>query len=197
MLQLIPGQHIHFVGIGGVGLSAIARVLLEQGFHISGSDNNSNELTESLARDGAKIFRGHDAAYIGGAEIVIISSAVSSDHIEVLSAQAQGIPIYKRSDIIEAIMHGHTNIAIAGTHGKTTTTSMLIHILSEAGKEPSYIVGGVLRNTGRNAGVGTGRAFVIEADEYDNMFLGLRPDVGVITNIEYDHPDFFSNAPMI
>lgn len=191
MLQLIPGQRIHFIGIAGAGLSAIARVLLDQGFMITGSDLNQTDLTTSLEEDGAIIYRGHNASYVGDAELVVASSAIPSDHIEILTAESEGIPIYKRKDIMEAVMFGHFNIAIAGTHGKTTTTSMVTHILQEAGESPSFIVGGKMGNTGKNAGIGNGNAFVIEADEYDNMFHGLRPNLEVITNIEHDHPDFF------
>jgi UDP-N-acetylmuramate--alanine ligase len=191
MLQLIPGQQIHFIGIAGVGLSAIARVLLDQGFTITGSDMQTSEMTEALVTDGAIIYRGHDAAYVGEAELVIMSSAVGLDHIEVLTALSQRIPVYKREDIMETVMHGHYNIAVAGTHGKTTTTSMIVHLLQQAGKDPSFIVGGTMGNTGKNAGVGKGESFVIEADEYDNMFHGLRPNLEVITNVEHDHPDFF------
>lgn len=191
MLQLIPGQRIHFIGIAGVGLSAIARVLLDQGFTITGSDMNSTAMTNTLATDGAIIYRGHDAAYVGEAELVVMSSAVPLDHIEVLTALSQGIPVYKRKDIMETMMRGHYNIAVAGTHGKTTTTSMIVYLLQQAGKDPSFIVGGTMGNTDKNAGVGKGDSFVIEADEYDNMFHGLRPDLEVITNVEHDHPDFF------
>lgn len=191
MLQLIPGQRIHFIGIAGVGLSAIARVLLDQGFTITGSDMRTSEMTEALVTDGATIYRGHDAAYVGEAELVIMSSAVALDHIEVLTALSQRIPVYKREDIMETVMRGHYNIAVAGTHGKTTTTSMIVHLLQQAGKDPSFIVGGTMGNTGKNAGVGKGESFVIEADEYDNMFHGLRPNLEVITNVEHDHPDFF------
>lgn len=191
MLQLIPGQHIHFIGIAGVGLSAIARVLLDQGFTITGSDMRTTDMTESLGRDGATIYHGHNAAYVGDAELVVASSAIPSEHIEILTALSEGIPVCKRKDMIEAVMRGHYNIAIAGTHGKTTTTSMVVYLLLQAGKDPNYIVGGTMGNTGENAGIGMGNAFVIEADEYDNMFHGLRPNLEVITNIEHDHPDFF------
>lgn len=191
MLQLIPGQRIHFIGIAGVGLSAIARVLLDQGFTITGSDMRTSDMTNTLAADGAIIYHGHSAAYVGEAELVIRSSAIPSDHIEVLTALAQKIPVYKREDVMETVMRGHYNIAVAGTHGKTTTTSMIVYLLQQAGQDPSFIVGGTMGNTGRNAGVGQGKSFVIEADEYDNMFHGLRPNVEVITNVEHDHPDFF------
>lgn len=191
MNPLIPGQHIHLVGIGGSGLSAIARVLLHQGFYISGSDRMQNDQTRALAADGAVIYEGHDARHVEGAELVIISSAVPPDHVEVQAAQTRGIPVYKRSDIIADIMSGQEGIAVAGTHGKTTTTAMVTHILLETGQRPSYIIGGTLRSTGQNAGVGTGSAFVIEADEYDNMFHGLRPQTAILTSVEWDHPDFF------
>lgn len=191
MAKIHPSQRIHLVGIGGSGLSAIARVLLGQGYKVSGSDRTPNALTEALARDGATVYTGHDAAQVQGADALIITSAVKDDHVEVAAARAVGIPVYRRQDIIADLMEGKRVIAVAGTKGKTTTTSMIVHILRECGKDPSYIVGGVMGNTGTNAGVGRGDVFVIEADEYENMFLGLKPDIAVITNIEWDHPDFF------
>ena len=197
MLQLIPGQHVHFIGIGGAGLSAIARVLLERGFRISGSDLHTSETTAALAADGARIYRGHDVSFPDGADLVVASSAIPPGHVEALAATAQGIPVHKRKDIIEAVMRGHDSIAVAGTHGKTTTTSMIIHTLQQAGKDPSFIVGGKMGNTGKNAAVGSGASFVIEADEYDNMFHGLRPDLAVITNVEHDHPDFFKTMQQL
>lgn len=190
-LKLHKGQHIHLVGIGGAGLSAIARVLLEQDYRVSGSDRSTNELTEALARDGAVVHEGHAAAHINKADALIITSAVKADHVEVASAAAQGIPVYKRQDIMAELMAGRRIIAVAGTKGKTTTTAMIVHILRECGLDPGYIVGGVMGNTGTNAAAGTGPHFVVEADEYDHMFLGLKPDVAVLTNIEWDHPDFF------
>lgn len=190
-MKLKPGQHIHLVGIGGSGLSAIARILLGQGYRVSGSDRAANELTDALARDGTTIYKGHDPQQVEGADALIITSAVKDDHPEIVAARACGIPVYKRQDIMADLMVGKIVIAVAGTKGKTTTTSMIVHILRECGLDPSYIVGGIMGNTGTNAGVGKGDAFVVEADEYDNMFLGLRPDVIVLTNIEYDHPDFF------
>lgn len=189
-MQFIQGQHVHFVGIGGAGLSAIARILLERGFRVSGSDQYPNPLTDALARDGATVYKGHDAAHVQGADMVIISSAIKGNP-EIEAARAAGIPVYKRQDIMAALMHGMYVIAVAGTHGKTTTTALITHLLREVGADPSYIVGGVMANTRTNAGVGKGDVFVIEADEYDNMFLGLRPNVIVLTSLEYDHPDFF------
>jgi len=188
------GQHIHLVGIGGSGMSAIARVLLEQGYTVSGSDRGNNELTEALARDGATVYTGHDAAYIAGADMLIITSAVKEEHVEVAAARAAGIPAYKRQDVMAALMEDKYVIAVAGTKGKTTTASMIVHILRECYMYPSYIVGGITGNTGTNARVDPiGKTFVVEADEYDNMFLGLRPNFAVITNVEYDHPDFFKS----
>lgn len=192
LMEFVPGQHIHFVGIGGVGLSAIARVLLERGCKISGSDRNLNTLTDALAQAGATIYPGHDAAHIAGADAVIVSSAVRNNP-EVIAAEEDDIPVYKRREIMAALLNGRYVIAVAGTAGKTTTTALITHLLREGGKDPGYIVGGVLANTGTNAANGTGRMFVVEADEYDNMFLGLRPNLAVITNIDYDHPDFFKS----
>ncbi len=190
-MKLHKGQHIHLVGVGGAGLSAIARVLLEQGHQVSGSDRSVNELTAALSRDGAVIYGEHAASNVNGAGALVITSAVKADHVEVAAAAAQGIPIYKRQDIMAELMTGRLVIAVAGTKGKTTTTAMIVHILRECGLDPGYIVGGVMGNTGTNAAAGTGAHFVVEADEYDHMFLGLKPDVAVLTNIEWDHPDFF------
>jgi UDP-N-acetylmuramate--alanine ligase len=191
MPHITPGQHIHLVGIGGAGLSAIARILLGQGYIVSGSDRTLNALTDALQRDGAIIFAGHDAAYVTRADALIVSSAIQPDQVEIAAALAAGIPVYKRSNIMADLMVGKKVIAVAGTAGKTTTTAMITPILIETRQDPSYIIGGVLSTTGTNAAVGKGDAFVIEADEYDNMFLGLRPNIAVITNFEWDHPDFF------
>ncbi len=191
MPHITPGQHIHLVGIGGAGLSAIARILLGQGYTVSGSDRTLNALTEALAHDGATIYAGHAADNITGADALIVSSAIQPDQVEIAAALASAIPVYKRADIMADLMVGKRVIAVAGTAGKTTTTAMITHILLETGQDPSYIIGGVLSTTGTNAAVGQGDAFVIEADEYDNMFLGLRPNIAVVTNVEWDHPDFF------
>ncbi len=157
--MLVPGQRVHFVGIGGVGISAIARVMLLQGYTVSGSDQQANALTEALAKEGATIYQGHDPANVGDAELVIISSAIPPDNVEVVAARRARIPVYKRADILGQLMMGYTGVAVAGTHGKTTTTSMIIHMLVETGRDPTYIVGGVVPSTGSNAGVGRGEAF--------------------------------------
>ena len=191
MNQLQAGQRIHLIGIGGAGLSAIARILLERGFTVTGSDLNGNALTVALAADGARIDIGHDARYVQGADIVLATSAASADHVEIVAARGQNIPVFNRREFIGAILRDSDTIAIAGAHGKTTTTSMIIHILRCAGKDPSFIVGGALADSGANAGVGAGPSFVIEADEYDNMFHGIQPNLAVVANIEHEHPDFF------
>ncbi|MCB9459109.1 MAG: UDP-N-acetylmuramate--L-alanine ligase [Anaerolineaceae bacterium] len=191
MTILQPGQHIHLIGIGGTGLSAIARVLLQRGYTVSGSDRSQGPLASALVDIGATVHIGHDAAYVQGADVVLRSSAVPDDHVEVVAAHELGIPVVKRSDMIAELMEGQQAICIAGTHGKTTTTSLTAYTLIATGQDPSYIVGGTLVNTGTNAASGSGPAFVIEADEYDYMFLGLHPTIAVVNNVEWDHPDFF------
>ncbi|GAB4434365.1 MAG: UDP-N-acetylmuramate--L-alanine ligase [Anaerolineae bacterium] len=186
-------RHIHFVGIGGAGLSAIARVVLERGHVVSGSDLNPGPVTEALARDGATIYRGHKAVYARGADAVVRSSAVRDDNPEVAEARSRGVPVFRRADFLPLLLADRVNVAVAGTHGKTTTTGMIAHILEAAGLAPGFIVGGEVHNLGTNARAGQGAMFVIEADEYDNMFLGTRPQVAVITNIEHDHPDMFAD----
>ncbi|MCY4540118.1 MAG: UDP-N-acetylmuramate--L-alanine ligase [Chloroflexi bacterium] len=194
MLKLTPGQHIHLIGIGGAGLSAIARILLQRGFSVSGSDLRPSGVTAALQDEGARIHHGHHAEFVDGAELVLMSSAVAAEHVEARAARSKGIAIVKRNAFMGPLLEGYRTIAVAGTHGKTTTTSMIVHILQQAGQDPSYIVGGTMGNTGKNAGIGTGQSFVIEADEYDNMFHGLRPKIAVVTNVEHDHPDYFLTA---
>jgi len=184
-------SHIHFIGIGGTGLSAIARVLHESGQTVSGSDRALSPLAAALRADGVKISEGHSAAHINGATTVIRSSAVMDDNVEVQAARAKGIPVLKRADFLGQMMEGKIGIAVAGTHGKTTTTSMIAWMLTALGLDPTFISGGVIANLGTNARAGKGAHFVIEADEYDRMFLGLRPKIAIVTNIEHDHPDCF------
>jgi UDP-N-acetylmuramate--alanine ligase len=189
---------IHLVGIGGSGLSAIAGLLLELGFAVSGSDQLLNEATRELASRGATIFRGHLAEHVRGADLVLISSAVPAENPEVAAAHVAGIPVVKRSDFLGPLMEGQHGIGVAGTHGKTTTTSMIATILLRAGMDPSLIVGGRIEvgpaegmpsaTIAARAGQGP---FVIEADEYDRMFLGLRLEVAVVTNVEWDHVDCY------
>ena len=183
--------HVHFIGIGGSGLSAIARLLLESGYTVSGSDRALSPFADEVRKAGAKVFIGHHPRNLAGADSVVRSSAIEDDNPEVRAAKRAGIPVYKRAEFIGQLMTDKTGIAIAGTHGKTTTTAMTAWVLHELGREPSFIVGSVLNNLGVNARAGKGKLFVIEADEYDNMFLGLRPQIAVVTSVEHDHPDFF------
>jgi len=186
--------HVHFIGIGGSGLSAIARLLLEQGYRVSGSDRMLSSLAAELKTAGATVFVGHAAENITGADWVVRSSAVPDDNLEVVAALAAGIPVYKRADFLGRLMEGKDGVAVAGTHGKTTTTAMIAWTLYQLGADPSFIIGGVAQNFGTNARAGKGSAFVIEADEYDRMFLGLKPRFEVVTNIEHDHPDIYPTA---
>lgn len=188
---LRPGMHIHLVGIGGAGISAIARVLLGRGFVVSGSDQQSNPLTQALEEAGANIYQGHQAENIANAEAVVISSAIPKSNPEVTAAVSLNIPVLKRSDFLGALMAEQVGIAVAGTHGKTTTTGMIIQMLLYAGQDPTFVLGGVLPSLGVNGRYGQSAYFVIEADEYDHMFLGLRPELAIITNMEHDHPDIF------
>ncbi|HRQ31728.1 MAG TPA: UDP-N-acetylmuramate--L-alanine ligase, partial [Anaerolineales bacterium] len=183
--------HVHFIGIGGSGLSAIARLLLESGYTVSGSDRALTPFANEVRKAGAVVYIGHHARNIAGADWVVRSSAIGDDNPEALAARQAHIPVYKRADFLGRLMSDKIGIAIAGTHGKTTTTAMTAWVLSELQCDPSFIVGGVAMNFGVNARAGKGELFVIEADEYDNMFLGLRPQIEAVTSLEHDHPDFF------
>ena len=184
-------EHFHFIGIGGTGLSAIAKVLLEQGYKVSGSDLISSALSEGVKESGGTVYIGHQAEQVLDADIVIRSSAVPESNVEVQAAKENGIPVLKRSEFLGRLMEEKNVIAIAGSHGKTTTTSMVAWILTALNREPSFIVGGIVSNLETNARAGGGDDFVIEADEYDYMFLGLTPSIAVVTNVEHDHPDIF------
>lgn len=188
-----PGRttRVHCVGIGGIGISAIARVLLERGVQVTGSDLSISPVAHALADSGAVIFCGHDASHVGDADAVLVSSAIPGDNPEVLEAQERSIPIYRRAEFLGQWMADKVGVAVAGTHGKTTTTSMVVWILTQAGLDPTFIVGGIIAALGTNAHAGVGPHFVIEADEYDHMFLGLKPTVAAITHLEHDHPDCY------
>ena len=192
--ELRSGMHIHIVGIGGSGMSAIARVLLGRGYVVSGSDMHSNAFTAALAADGATIFAGHKTENITGADAVVMSSAIPLENPEIAAARPMSLPVLKRADILGQLMVGTIGIAVAGSHGKTTTTGMIAQILIHADYDPTVIVGGTLPSMESNGRYGQGDYFIIEADEYDYMFLGLRPEVAVITSIEHDHPDLFHTA---
>jgi UDP-N-acetylmuramate--alanine ligase len=185
--------HIHLIGIGGSGISAIARVLLESGYTVSGSDRVLSPLAENLQAAGVRVYIGHQPENIQGANLVVRSSAIPDQNPEVMAARSAGIPVLKRSDFLGQLISqdNHLGIAVAGTHGKTTTTAMIAWMLTCLDQDPSFIIGGILKNLGVNAHAGRGTDFVIEADEYDRMFLGLKPDIIVVTNVDYDHPDCY------
>jgi len=182
---------VHFIGIGGSGLSAIARLLLERGDTVTGSDRVLSPFASELQKAGAIVYIGHHPRNVTGADWVVRSSAIPDDNPEVKAAVLAKIPVYKRADFLGQLMADKVGIAVAGTHGKTTTTAMIAWALTELNRDPSFIVGSTLNNLGVNAHAGKGNAFVIEADEYDRMFLGLKPRIEVVTNLEHDHPDIY------
>ena len=184
-------ETIHLVGIGGIGLSAIARVLFAWGHRVQGSDLRESDITRGLNELGIPTFVGQRAEQIAGVDLVVMSSAVPEDNPELVAARAAGIPIIKRHQLLGEMLKGKISIAVAGTHGKTTTSAMCATVLEHLGKSPTFIVGGILQEFGANAAAGSGPHFVIEADEYDRTFLGLHPDVTIVTNIEMDHPDCY------
>jgi UDP-N-acetylmuramate--alanine ligase len=181
-------ERVHFIGIGGSGLSAIARLLAQRGVSVSGSDRVFSPLAQELAAAGIPVAIGHAAGNVLGASLVVRSSAVPDDNPEVVAARAGGIPVLKRAEFLNHLLADKQVVAVAGTHGKTTTTAMLAWVLTSLHLDPSYIIGGVAVNLGNNAHAGQSDYFVIEADEYDRMFLGLRPQV---TYLEHDHPDCY------
>ncbi|MGQ9493111.1 MAG: UDP-N-acetylmuramate--L-alanine ligase [Anaerolineae bacterium] len=186
-------RRVHFVGIGGIGLSAIARVLHEEGYQISGSDMQQTALTAELAALGMEIHHGHRAENVAGADLVVVSSAVPEDNSEIVAAKEAGILVVKRANLLGEMMADKFGVAVAGTHGKTTTTAFISFVLTKMGLDPTFIVGGILEDLGTNGRHGEGPYFVIEADEYDYMFLSLRPRLAVVTVIEMDHPDCFAD----
>ncbi len=190
-------QHIHFVGIGGAGLSALAHIMLARGWHVSGSDREASPRLDALREAGARVFVGHDAAFLGDADVVVVSSAVPDDNPEVVAARQKGIPVYKRDKWLPVITRGYDLIAVAGTHGKTTTTAMIALALVDAGLDPTVVIGGEVPQLGGNARAGDGHLFVLEADEYDYAFIGLEPYIAVVTNVEHDHPDMFPNQEAV
>ena len=178
---------VHFVGIGGVGMSGIAEVLLTLGYKVSGSDAADSASTRRLAALGAIVQRGHAAENIDGADAVVVSSAIHVDNVELLAARAQRIPVVPRAEMLAELMRFRRGIAVAGTHGKTTTTSLVASVLSEGGMDPTFVIGGQLLSAGANARLGGGKWLVAEADESDGSFLRLNPQIAVVTNIDADH----------
>ncbi len=184
-------ERIHFVGIGGAGMGGIAEVLVNEGYNISGSDIAPNAVTERLTSLGATIYFGHAAANVSGASVVVVSSAINPSNAEVAAAREQRIPVVRRAEMLGELMRFRHGIAVAGTHGKTTTTSLLASIFAEAGTDPTFVIGGLLNSAGSNARLGAGRYLIAEADESDASFLHLQPLATVITNIEADHMDTY------
>ena len=186
-------KNIHFVGIGGAGMIGIAKVLLQKGYSISGSDLNfSNDLVR-LQNDGAKVFHGHAKENIKGSDLLVVSSAIDKDNPEIIQAQEDQITVIPRAEMLGSIMIGYESIAVAGSHGKTTTTSMVAKIFSEANLSPTYVVGGKVLSTDENSDLGKGKYLVAEADESDGTFIHLQPDVALITNIDDDHLSHYNN----
>ncbi|MEI7445907.1 MAG: UDP-N-acetylmuramate--L-alanine ligase [Burkholderiales bacterium] len=186
-------KHIHFVGIGGSGMSGIAEVLLNLGYRISGSDQADNAATRRLAELGAKVMRGHDATNVAGADCIVTSTAVRGDNPEVTAARAKRIPVVPRALMLAELMKLKQGVAIAGTHGKTTTTSLVASILAAGGLDPTFVIGGRLNSAGANAQLGSGDYIVVEADESDGSFLNLVPMIAVITNIDADHMETYGH----
>ena len=186
-------KHIHFVGIGGSGMSGIAEVLLTLGYRVSGSDTASTATTRRLAQLNATVSQGHRAQNINGADAVVVSTAVADDNPEVLEARAKRIPIVPRAVMLAELMRLKQGIAIAGTHGKTTTTSLVASVLAAGGFDPTFVIGGRLNSAGANARLGSGDYIVVEADESDASFLNLNPVIAVVTNIDSDHMETYGH----
>ena len=186
-------KHVHFVGIGGSGMSGIAEVLLTLRYKVSGSDLHENTSTRRLRQLGARIHIGHDAGHVAGADAVVVSSAVKDDNPEVMAARAARIPLVPRALMLAELMRLKQGVAIAGTHGKTTTTSLVASVLAEGGLDPTFVIGGRLNAAGSNARLGAGEFIVVEADESDASFLHLQPVLAVVTNIDADHMDTYQH----
>ena len=184
-------RRIHFVGIGGIGMSGIAEVLLNLGYEVSGSDLGASEITQRLDDLGAAIHQGHDASHIGNADVVVTSTAVRPNNPEVLAAHERGIPVIPRAEMLAELLKMKFSIAVSGSHGKTTTTSMVATILAHGGLDPTMVIGGKLASIGSNARLGDGEIIVAEADESDGSFLKLSPCLAVITNIDREHLDYY------
>ena len=193
MPALTPHHHVHLVGIGGAGMSGLARILLLRGHHVTGSDLRDGRALEELRVLGAHVAVGHHADNLAGADLVVTSSAVPPDNPEVLAAREQRRVLLRRAELLALLMAEDRAVLIAGTHGKTTTTSMAVVALQAAGGDPSFAIGGSLNESGTNAHAGTDGIFVAEADESDRSFLVYRPDLAVVTNLEHDHPDEFED----
>ncbi|MBN1876860.1 MAG: UDP-N-acetylmuramate--L-alanine ligase [Anaerolineae bacterium] len=190
-------HNIHIVGIGGAGMSAIARVLHGQGIHVQGSDRRASPWVSALRDEGIPVMVEHAAKNVENADLILASSAVPDDNVELVAARRRGVLVMRRSEFLPILTRDYEVIAVAGAHGKTTVSGMLALTLMDEGLDPTFIVGGVLADLGTNAHAGTSPYFVIEADEYRDTFLSLKPNVAVVTNVEYDHPDYFPSPRFV
>ena len=196
-LSELADKHIHFIGLGGAGMSGIARIMLAKGISISGSDAKDSGVLSGLKTLGAQVFIGHQASNIGSADILVVSSAIDERNSEVVAARDKGLVILTRAKALALLMSESKAVAVAGTHGKTTTTSMLTVALQQAGLDPSFAIGGMINRGGINAHLGSGEIFIAEADESDGSFLAYKPFGAIITNIELDHVDHFPDIESV
>jgi UDP-N-acetylmuramate--alanine ligase len=196
-LAQLDTKRVHFIGLGGAGMSGIARIMISRGVKVSGSDAKDSAVLDGLKTLGAEVWIGHDAENISGCDVLVISSAIAENNPELVAARSAGIEILTRARALALLMSDSISIAVAGTHGKTTTTSMLTVALQSAGMDPSFAIGGAINRSGTNAHLGTGDVFVAEADESDGSFLEYRPNGAIITNIELDHVDHFPDLDAV
>jgi UDP-N-acetylmuramate--alanine ligase len=192
-MSSLQGKRVHFIGVGGSGMSGLARIAIADGIEVSGSDSKDSSVLSALEALGAKIFRSHDGIHCEGADVVIYSTAISAKNPELIRAQELAIPMIRRAKALAALMEENTAIAIAGTHGKTTTTSMATVASQSCGADPSFAIGGTITASGANAHRGSGEFFIAEADESDGSFTEYHPQAAIVTNIEHDHVDFFKS----
>jgi UDP-N-acetylmuramate--alanine ligase len=197
LTKLIPSMRVHLVGIGGAGMSPLAWILLQRGHPVTGSDLRAGRAVTALRAMGATIQVGHDAANVDGADVVVVSTAIPSHNPELQRARTLGLPVLRRAELLAALMASHGQLLVAGTHGKTTTTSMATVCLQQAGVDPSFAIGGTLHDAGTSAHHGTGDWFVAEADESDSSFLVYEPDIAVVTNVDLDHHDEFADMAAV
>src|SRR6185295_4660600 len=190
-------HRIHFIGVGGAGMSGLAEVLLNMGYQVSGSDLKATDVTDRIVALGGRVFLGHAGSNVEGAQVVVYSSAVRPDNPELVRARANGIPVIPRADMLAELMRMKYGVAVGGSHGKTTTTSLVAAVLREAGRDPTMVVGGKLRTLGTNARLGQGEFLVAEADESDGTFLLLSPIIAVVTNIDREHLDYYGDMDRV
>jgi len=196
-MNSLKGQRIHFIGIGGSGMSGLARIALDDGIEVSGSDSKDSSVLAALVALGAKVSTSHSATNLAGVDVVIFSTAIATTNPEYIEAKRLNLPLLTRAKALSLLMDGNFKIAVAGTHGKTTTSSMATVAFQSCGADPSFAIGGTLTASGANAHRGTGKFFIAEADESDGSFIEYRPDAAIITNIEHDHVDFFATPEAV